>query len=365
MASKKRITPAATAVPPAELSPEEALHQAETELRAQLMAEGTTQADKVDQIVSHLKFHGAIIRDGHSDQQRITDYVALVQELEKGMHIPVADPFHKSLAIAFELVLQNHLDPWNIDLLKFSHLFLERVRTEEDIDFITAGKLLLMAWEILRRQAEEVLDSALRAEEARKSLQDAQPEGAIDVGGSWMNDDSNFAFTTTLMERDEPPLTDVVLHQEERPVTLMELVDAFEEARKESEVYQILTEERRKERERLEAERDSAVRGMVHKEDLEGDKHQVWTRIESIGDAEVPIETLYHQRDLSDVVSTLISCLFLAREERVLIRQDDFPRGTIYVKRRPATEPAAPMVSKSKQRAKEGDAEAPAADASA
>jgi len=33
------------------------------------------------------------------------------------------------------------------------------------------------------------------------------------------------------------------------------------------------------------------------------------------------------------IVSTLISCLFLAREERVRIRQDDFPRGPIFVKR--------------------------------
>jgi len=62
----------------------------------------------------------------------------LVDNLGRGFYLNCTDPFERSIAIAFELTMDKHLDPWDVDLVKFSDAYMERMKTERDVDLITA-----------------------------------------------------------------------------------------------------------------------------------------------------------------------------------------------------------------------------------
>ena len=277
------------------------------------------------QIISHLLFYKAII-DEEGSGERITKYMDLVEALEEGLHIPIKDPFHKAIALTFELVMQERINPWNVDLLKFSSLYIERVKEDEDVDFITAGKLMLMAWEILRRQTEEVM---ARSKPPPPPQVDAWDN--VDIAGDWYVEDESFDFTKTVVDANEIPLEEKIWRPANRKVTLFELVEAFDEARKEVEVFQILRDEREKERNRLEAERKGAVSGMVHKESIEQDITMTWKRLENL-EGNIPLSNICKPGDRQDRITTLVSILFLAKENKVKIWQVNFPFGEIYVK---------------------------------
>ena len=277
------------------------------------------------QIMSHLLFYKAII-DEEGSGERITKYIDLVDGLDEGLHIPIRDPFHRAIAITFELVMQNHINPWNVDLMKFSSLYLERVKEEEEVDFITAGKLMVMAWEILRRQTEEIM---------AKSKPPAPPPAdaweGVDIAGDWYVEDESFDFTKTVVDANEIPLEEKIWRPANRKVTLFELVEAFDEARKEVEVFRILKDEREKERIRLEAENKGAVSGMVHKENIEQDITMTWKRLENLEGA-IPLSNICQPGNREDRITTLVSCLFLAKDSRIKIWQVNFPFGEIYIK---------------------------------
>lgn len=280
--------------------------------------------DMSQQIMNHLLFYKAIIDEGGSGE-KINKYMDLVDQLEKGLHIPIRDPFHKSIAITFELVIQEHMNPWNVDLMKFSNLYLDRVKGEENVDFITAGKLMVMAWEILKRQTEEVMAKSKTLEEPEDAWE------AVDIAGDWYLEEDQFEFTKTVMDAHELPLEAKVWRPANRKVTLFELVEAFDEARKEVEIQGILRKERDKERVRLEKESRGKVRGMVHKENLEEDIHNTWTRLEKL-EGNIPLSNICKPGDKEDRITTLVSVLFLARAHRVRIWQTNFPWGEIYIK---------------------------------
>jgi segregation and condensation protein A len=277
------------------------------------------------QIMSHLLFYKAII-DEEGSGERISKYMDLVDGLDEGLHIPIRDPFHRAIAITFELVMQNHINPWNVDLLKFSSLYLDRIKEEEDVDFITAGKLMVMAWEILRRQTEEVM--------ARSKPPAPPPADAwdgVDIAGDWYVEDESFDFTKTVVDANEVPLEEKIWRPANRKVTLFELVEAFDEARKEVEVFRILKTEHEKERIRLEAENKGAVSGMVHKENIEQDITMTWKRLERL-EGNIPLSNICHPGDREDKITTLVSCLFLAKDNKIKIWQVNFPFGEIYIK---------------------------------
>lgn len=276
------------------------------------------------QIMSHLLFYKAII-DEEGSGDRISKYMNLVDGLDEGLHIPIRDPFHRAIAITFELVMQNHINPWNVDLLKFSSLYLDRIKEEEDVDFITAGKLMVMAWEILRRQTEEVM--------ARSKPPAPPPTDAwdgVDIAGDWYVEDESFDFTKTVVDANEVPLEEKIWRPANRKVTLFELVEAFDEARKEVEVFRILKTEHEKERLRLEAENKGAVSGMVHKENIEQDITMTWKRLEKL-EGNIPLSNICHPGDREDKITTLVSCLFLAKDNKIKIWQVNFPFGEIYI----------------------------------
>jgi len=277
-------------------------------------------------VVNHLLFHKAIL--GHDeDGERLNRYMRLVEELGKGFYITVKDPFERSISIAFELTMLHHLDPWDIDLVRFSNAYLERMKQEKDIDLITAGRIIYMAWSVLKLQSDDVL---FRAENDAR----AQPEEVFlaDPEGDWYVDDAAFEFTHLMIQhRTESPIKELVWRKGKRPVTLLELVSAFEEAKHESEIQQTLAERRREMRRQNLLMRRALVGRNYHKEDLESDIRVVWERINKHNGHPIPLSVLT-SGDLNDRITTLISTLFLAKSRRVDLWQERFPYGEIFVK---------------------------------
>jgi segregation and condensation protein A len=99
-----------------------------------------------DDVINHLLFHKSLI-DEDDDAKRINYYVDMLQKANEGEHISIENPFDRSISIAFELVMRQQLNPWDIDLVNFSTMYLKRAK-EEKIDLMTAGRMMMMTTHI-------------------------------------------------------------------------------------------------------------------------------------------------------------------------------------------------------------------------
>ena len=278
------------------------------------------------QLVNHLLFHKALI-DEHDGSERINDYIRLVKERGQGHHVGIEDPFDRSISLAFELVLDQGMDPWAIDLVRFTGLYMDRVKKGEQIDLITAGKLLHMAWSILRMQSEKLRESA-----EPPVLPDPEPvDPWADIDTTWAEEDPDQAYNERVLQANpDDVLDEKVRHKGDRKVTLMELVEALEEARREADLRAQLVEKRETEKAHRSALRRGKAENAAHKEDPESDIREVWERILGQNGLPIPITSI-QERSRDDMVKTLVSILFLARANKIRIWQDNFPYGMIYV----------------------------------
>lgn len=278
------------------------------------------------QLVNHLLFHKAIISED-GDATRINEYIKLVKERGEGQHVSIEDPFDRSISLAFELVLDQGMDPWAIDLVRFTSLYMERVKQGAQIDLLTAGKLLHMAWSILRLQSDRLREAA----EPPPPPPEPEAFGWEDIDMSVLQDDPDAAFNTVVEHaRPDDLLDEKVRHKGDRKVTLMELVSALEDARREADMRQQVVAAREMEKSKRAKARQGRAEGAAHKEDQEEDIREVWERIASLNGAPIPITSI-QEKSREDMVKTLVSVLFLAKAQRIKLWQEDFPYGMIYI----------------------------------
>ena len=280
-------------------------------------------SEDIDQgVLQHLLFHKAIAEYG-DEIRRIDRYIEMLKKTQVGEHIFTDDPFDRSIAIAFELVLQKHLNPWAIDLARFSSLYLERARKEK-IDLAIAGRLIHMAWKVLNLQSREAVDNA---ESMNRRDEIAWDELGIE---DWLPEEMPY---TKMIPEESLPLVEPVRRKAERRVTLMELIEAFELARKEAEERRLIEEIRRAERERILEKARKRMKGIVHEETIEKDIDRVWRRIKSLNGNAIPITKLCRFDDKNERITTLIALLHLAKDGKIRLYQRRFPFGKIYVRK--------------------------------
>lgn len=267
-------------------------------------------------VISHLLFHKAIL-DQSEDPQRINRYLEIVKE---GEHVSLRDPFDRSIALAFDLVAQGQLNVWDVDLVKFSQLYLKRAR-EAQIDLVTAGRIILMAWTVLKRQSDDLVR---KFEERRLETQELEWDQIPD----WNFSGEDMDFTQRVLGM-RNPIDEKIWHEGDRPVTLMELVNAFEAARGEAEQRQRLNLERDRFRDRLREAARSMFQGRIHKEDLEEDIRLVWDRICRLNGTAISLRDLYDPDDIWGHITAFSSVLFLHRDRRIQLWQDQFPYGPV------------------------------------
>ena len=271
-------------------------------------------------VINHLMFQKAIIEDDAAAgrETRIEGYVNMVNQLQQGTLAPSDDPFERSVATVFELVVTQKMNPWDINLIEFSRMYLAKVKKATELNLIVAGKIVYMAWEILKLQSEQVLQRVDRPEQVEMMFDGWNPDN-LDL----FVDPFELGTGEMMLHTDESPIDEKVRRKAQRPVTLIDLLDAFEEAKKESDIRQELAKF-------LVKYRRPEFDDKSHKESLEDDITEVWDRIQKCGQGSVPIIDLY-TTGKEDRVKVFISILFLARMGKIHIWQEKPPYGEIFL----------------------------------
>ena len=170
---------------------------------------------RIEELEQHLLFHKALADDEES-LRRLGGYMDILSRAESGERLQ--DPVDESIRAVFSLVLENGMDPWEIDLSQFVRMYEAKV-SSDSFDMIVAGKLLLMAWRILRMQSESTRE---------RSEPPAEPV--------FEEVDDSFFYDDEPMYVPEVSFREAYQREPVRPVTMYELIDAFEDARKEIEI---------------------------------------------------------------------------------------------------------------------------------
>ena len=289
--------------------------------------------------------------DTHQDAVNYADHIMELAHIEQAEYQSLKDPFDRSVAIVFELVRSEEMNPWSIDLEHFVKLFGERIKKEANtVDLPSCGRLIRLAWAVLRHQAENLYERMLLSEE--EDL-DYMP---ID-GWEMEYDDAGFAFTTNVItgEADQtiPGLfQERVRRDGSQPVTLGELLGALREACIESEEFK-LREQNREKHAAAVKEAISSVGSKMHDEDIDTDLKLCWDSIRSSNNKgekpDQPIDLKKIQDDISkkleeeyaakydDIdeqawVTTLVASLHLTHIGATEIWQEEVPNGPIFIR---------------------------------
>lgn len=269
-----------------------------------------------DNVVDHLLLQ----REDVAKKESLQKYVAMADD-KAAMYVD--DPFDKAIAATFELVIDEQFDPWEIDLVSFSRLYLQKVKEAQIIDLMTAGRIILMAWKVLKLQSDCMVERLEEREEEEPEQWDDIPD--------WYMEDDGYTYTRAVIEN-EAPLEEKVRRDSKRKVTLVELINAFEEARDEVVERQQRQEQHAEQRQQQEIQDEQDVGGNAHQEDIEQEISIVLSRLSELNGRAIAIGELCDTNDKEDLVMTMSSLLFLAREDRIQLWQENFPYGTIYIK---------------------------------
>jgi segregation and condensation protein A len=285
--------------------------------------------EAAERVLRYLVFHRSLLGEGEGNDRMLERYLKLVENLKQGVHLVIPDPFQKATALLFELVLDEEFDPWEIDLVRFTQTYVERVQKDHAMDFGVAGRLLCMAWSILYLQSEEIL-------KAREPPPDLPADGAKAFDGpdylSELTTPESVDLTATILEGSEAvPLEEMVRHSEHRPVSLLELVQAFgeaeEHARRQLKIQEL--------RERLRAEQRAPPEVRVHGDIPEQDLADVWeiARQQPLGKT-FPFLAFWRKAEGRDqLVAIFLAALFLARERVLEFRQERLGESPLEVVR--------------------------------
>jgi segregation and condensation protein A len=292
-----------------------------------IIGTGNVSREAAERVLNYLVFHRSLHGESDGESPLLDRYMTLVQNLKEGVHVVIADPFDKALAMLFELVLDEAFDPWEIDLGRFTELYLKRIQENGGVDFAVAGRLVFMAWSILWLQSRAILAS-------RETPAVGPDDGAMADDGFIGDLDTPEAVDVTaavLETPAPPPLEFMVRHHEARPVSLLELVSAFGEA--EHEARRALRVEEL--RERLREEQRSPPEILVHGEIPERDVADLWDVAQShpIGEA-FPFLTLWRPEQGRDrLVATFLAALHLSRVQAIELRQEKIAETPLLVVR--------------------------------
>ncbi|MBU3901820.1 MAG: segregation/condensation protein A [Candidatus Thermoplasmatota archaeon] len=274
-----------------------------------------------DEVLNHLLFHKSLI--GEKDEgERINKYMEMVKCLEND-YASIKSQFDREIMVMFELVIEQRLDPWDVDLVKFSKLYMKRVRKEKNLNLVTAGYIVLTAWTILKLQSDKLLELSLQSDETEELSWDVIPD--------WFVEDDRYDYTAAVLHG-EAPIEERLRRKGDRKVTLFELVEAFNEAKNNVRLRELMSENRKKQRIIYEKNDLKNIGEKIHKENMEEDMGIVWGRISEFDGKPIPLSNICNG-EKEDFVMTVLSVLFLANSKKIKVWQRRFPYGEIYVQR--------------------------------
>ena len=294
-----------------------------------------------DDIVSRL-----LGGDTDLETNRYLDRLVELSKVEEAEHQFLIDPFDRSVALVFQLFQNSDLDPWDVDLSVFLDLFTERISNSENIDLPTCGRLVRMAWSILRGQASSLI------ERQERSLIEEEIDDTWEFEETWesefSDEDYNFSVGVLTGAADEvlPSMFEGRIHREEgRPVTLGELLMGLQAAGRLSE-EQRMREQIAKERREANEKARARFGGSLHVENLEDDLKRTWDALRSrtISNESTDLSEIVNilrensvrsgisreEAESEAQVTALVSSLFLTHRGYAEVSQDD--EGNISLK---------------------------------
>ena len=241
------------------------------------------------------------------NQDQITYYLEMLKDEKTNLYLSISDSKLKAIAVAFQLVLDENFNPMDIDLVKFTQMYLKKIKDENIFDFITAGKLILMAWEILFKKSEKILSFYTTKNDDFYDLWDPYEAGSEPIG--------DYDITDAIINSN--PLQEPVRRVEKRPVTLSELINALKDAIKDSESR--IKENR--EKKILEEKYRILIKERLHQESIEDDIQEIWSRM-------CEMEDEFYKKQIEDgtkddSIKVLISLLFLENSGKIVMEQKE------------------------------------------
>ncbi len=283
--------------------------------------------------------------EGHPDLEtsKFLDRLMELSTLEEAEHQFLIDPFDRSVALVFQMFQSSDLDPWDVDLSSFIEMFNERIETAENIDLPSCGRMIRMAWSILRGQASSLIERQERAMDLEE-----ETEWEFEAGWEAEFDDADYNFSVGIMtgaaDESLPSMFEGRIHRDEgRPVTLGELLLGLKDASRIAEEQRTREKIAKERREAHDRER-ARFSGSLHVEDLEGDLKRTWEALkarsmksESVGLGDVAEELIRNSKPgvgaeeakTESQVTAFVSSLFLTNRGYISLDQEGGYNGRI------------------------------------
>jgi segregation and condensation protein A len=258
-------------------------------------------------IFNELLFQKSLLVEDAKKYTQLDRYMEIAKSLPEADHHAIKDPFDRSIAIAFELVISNNMDPRAIDIVNFSRLYLQRVREENAVNFVVSGRIIFMAWSVLRLESDMMLSRIVRE---KGESADVNPNFFYIFDDDPVNFDGEFELQPAIRSNFT------------RDVSIMDLLDAFTEAQKE-------IEEHLKRASSAGPAPGKKFSDNAHREDPEKEINFVLEKLFSLGPGPVAFSDMASTRE--EVVTVFLSMLFLARLGKIRIWQEDEGGREIYL----------------------------------
>ena len=277
------------------------------------------------------------------ETSKFLDRLMELSTLEEAEHQFLIDPFDRSVALVFQMFQSSDLDPWDVDLSSFIEMFNERIETAENIDLPSCGRMIRMAWSILRGQASSLIERQERAMDLEE-----ETEWEFEAGWEAEFDDADYNFSVGIMtgaaDESLPSMFEGRIHRDEgRPVTLGELLLGLKDASRIAEEQRTREKIAKERREAHDRER-ARFSGSLHVEDLEGDLKRTWEALksrsmksESVGLGDVAEELIRYSKPgvgaeeakTESQVTAFVSSLFLTNRGYISLDQEGGYNGRI------------------------------------
>lgn len=191
-----------------------------------------------------------------------------------------------------ELVQQHRLDPWDVDIEKLTHVYLERIQEMRELDLRASGRALLSASVLLRIKSSYTRNGNGNGQVAEEGLDD-------------------------LLDVDFPDLGEITLVQNTpRKITLSDLLGALQEALAEMPAKKVTPSKKMEKIIKILSEYDTNINKYMD---------ALYKRISDLISAgmKVTLFTLIEERTRLAVARTLLLLLFLCSEGKVVLEQPD------------------------------------------
>jgi segregation and condensation protein A len=276
-----------------------------------------------EDVFKHLLFHKSLIDDEPTaSPSRLDRYISVLSSMKEGEHVSIRDSYSRSIAMILELAIDEYLDPWDVDLIRFCKMFIKRLEENDRVNLLVVGKLIKMACTVLLLKSVSTLEKAETVEED----EDLSDDSTMD----WLEDDEGYKVTAGIIGGNEV-LVESLVHKGDRPVTLLDLLDALQEVDDE---VALMQENRSRHRDEIRS-LDTMNRGEINRkmltENVEEEIHLTWQRVNQFNGHPIPLSDIIKGFELDDT-TTFISLLYLSKMSRILLSQKSFPEGEIYVK---------------------------------